>query len=210
MRAKKAAFMVACLLVLEGCVSAAVSVAGLAGTAAMDHVFRKNVDQTVPSSIAGAHLAALNTLKRMGMTIEKDERSNDRWTIHAKAESRAINVELREVSNQSVWMSVMVPRDDFVFIKDSSTANEFNKQMAGELARLTFKRIRIATAQMLLSDLGYDTKKTDGILDRKTRNAILRFQRKTKIRADGKVSARLVALLHEKRDALKTVSTKGK
>jgi hypothetical protein len=183
---------------------------GVDHSAAVEHIFRKNVDQSVPSSIAGAHLAALNTIKRMGMTVVTDERSEDRWTILAKAEKRAISVELREVGNESVWMSVMVRRDDFAFIKDLTTANEFNKQMAGELSRLTYKRIRIATAQLLLSDLGYGTKKADGIMGAKTRNAILQFQRKTNIPADGKVSAQLVALLHKKRDALKVVSSKGK
>ena len=66
-----------------------------------------------------------------------------------------------------------------------------------ELSHLTFKQIRIATAQMLLSDLGYDTTIADGILDTKTRNAILRFQRNTDIRADGKVSAQLITLLRK-------------
>jgi hypothetical protein len=49
------------------------------------------------------------------MAVVTDERSEDRWTILAKAEKRAINVELREVGNESVWMSVMVRRDDFAW-----------------------------------------------------------------------------------------------
>ncbi len=63
---------------------------------------------------------------------------------------------------------------------------------------------------MLLSELGYDTYKPDGILGRKTRNAILGFQRKNAKRADGKVSSRLVALLQKRRDARKASTRKGK
>jgi len=84
-----------------------------------------------------------------------------------------------------------------VITKNTPTAIEFIRQMGVELSRLTFQQIRIATAQMLLYDLGYDTKYADGNLDHKTRNAIRRFQRKTKTWANGKVSARLITMLRK-------------
>jgi len=54
---------------------------------------------------------------------------------------------------------------------------------------------------MLLSELGYDAYKPDGILGHKTRKAILRFQRKIGTKADGKVSARLITVLRKQQAA---------
>ena len=176
------AIAVASLLALQGC-------AGDVGTYANNGV----VNQTIPISVAGTRLAALRTLKRLGVTVEKDERSGDGWTILAKTVSRMIDIDLEALSDKSVRMRVEV--DWFVFIKDTSEAIDIIDMTNTEMSHLTFKQIRIATAQMLLSDIGYDTTIADGILDTKTRNAILRFQRNTDIRADGKVSAQLITML---------------
>ncbi len=210
MRATKAALMVACLLALEGCAAAALSVVGIAGGAGLEHVLNGIVYQTISSPIAGTRLAALKTLKRMGIAVRKDERSEGGWTILATAIDRKIEIDFEALSDKSVRMRVDVHRDAFVFIKDPSTGNEIIDQTEVELSRLSLKRVRIATAQMLLSELGYDTYKPDGILGRKTRNAILGFQRKNAKRADGKVSSRLVALLQNRRNALKAARNKAR
>ena len=89
----------------------------------------------------------------------------------------------------------------FIFIKDLAASNDIIDLTNVELSRLTFKQIRIATVQMLLSELSYDTKDLDGILGPKTQNAILRFQRKTGTRADGKVSAQLITMLRRQQAA---------
>jgi len=201
--ATKAAIVVACLLTLGGCAVAALSVVGLVGGAGFEHVINGVVYQTFPSPIAGARLAALKTLKRMGMVVEKDEISEDGWTIMARAVDRKIDIDLESLSDKSVRMRVDVHRDNFIFLKDPSTGNEIIKQTRADLSHLTFKRIRIATAQMLLSELGYDTNYPDGILGPKTRNAILRFQRRNSNRADGKLNSHLVSILKKKRDALR-------
>ncbi len=209
MRARKAAFIVACLLALEGCVSAALSVAGLAGGAALEHIGSETIYQDIPSPIAGARLGALRALRRMGMAVEKDEINEDGWTIHAKSESREIKIEFGVVGDRRTRMDVKVSRDDFKFINDPSTTNEIIRQTAVELSRLTFQQIRIATAQMLLGELGYDTSKPDGILDIKTRNAIRGFQRKSKIPANGNVSAQLVTMLRKQQAIPKRVAPKS-
>ena len=206
MRAKKAAYIVACLLALEGCVSAAVSVAGLAGGAALEYIGSEAIYQEIPSPMAGARLGALITLRRMGLAVERDERDENGWTIQAKATSREINIEFGVVSDKRTRMDVKVSRDDFTFINDPSTTNEIIRQTAVELSRLTFQQIRIATAQMLLRELGYDTSKPDGILNAKTRNAIRRFQRKIKIPANGNVSAHLVTMLRNQQAIPKRVA----
>ncbi len=188
MRATKAAFIVACLLTLEGC-AAALPVTINDGM----------VSQDIPLPIAGTRLAALQTLKRMGTKVNKDERSEDGWTILAEAGVQTIDIEFEELNDNNVRMRVAVSR--FNFIKDFATSNDIIDLTNVELSRLTFKRIQTATAQMLLSELGYDTYKPDGILGPKTRNAILRFQRKTGTRADGKVSAQLISMLRKRQAA---------
>jgi len=132
-----------------------------------------------------------------------DEISEDGWTIMARAVNRKIDIDLEPLSDKSVRMRVDVHRDNFIFLKDPSTGNEIIKQIRADLSHLTFKRIRIATAQMLLSELGYDTNYPDGILGPKTRNAILRFQRRNSNRADGKLNSHLISILKKKRDALR-------
>lgn len=208
--ATKAAIVVACLLTLGGCAVAALSVVGLVGGAGFEHVINGVVYQTFPSPIAGARLAALKTLKRMGMPVEKDEISEDGWTIMARAVDRKIDIDLESLSDKSVRMRVDVHRDDFIFLKDPSTGNEIIEQTRADLSHLTVKRIRIATAQMLLSELGYDTNYPDGILGPKTRNAILRFQRRNSNRADGKLNSRLVSILKKKRDVLRAAKNMGR
>ena len=65
-----------------------------------------------------------------------------------------------------------------------------------------FKRIRTATIQKFLNDLGYDTQDAYGDLGQETQNAILWFQSENAIRVDGKINSQLVALMQKKRNAL--------
>lgn len=188
MRATKATFIVACILALEGC-EATLPVT-------INHGI---VSQDFPLPIAGTRLAALQTLKRMGTKVNKDERSEDGWTILAEVGAQKIDIKFEELNDKNVRMRVAVSR--FNFIKDFATSNDIIDLTNVELSRLTFGRIQTATAQMLLSELGYDAYKPDGILGRKTRRAILRFQRKIGTQADGKVSARLITMLRKQQAA---------
>jgi hypothetical protein len=199
MRAAKTAFIVVGLFALEGCVSAAISVVSMAGGAALRNVTTEPVHQNVPSPMAGARLAALKTIDRMAMVVEKDERREDRWTIVAKADNREVKVELVALGHKRVRMSLEGGSGDFVITKDTATADEFSHQMDLELSRLTFNQVRIATVQMLLDELGYGTNSAAGVMDHETRKAIRRFQRKTNVRADGKVSDQLITMLRNQR-----------
>ena len=105
---------------------------------------------------------------------------------------------------------MVVSRANFFFIKDSSTGNEIIDQMSVELSRFTFKRLRLASAQMLLGELGYDPGEADGLMGKKTRNAILRFQRKNDIRVDGKVSAQLIAMMRKHQAVRDAAARKAK
>ncbi len=209
-RSAKVAFILACLVVLEGCAAAALSIAGLAGGAGLDHTLNGIVTKTYAAPVAGTRLATLQTLKRLGMTIEKNEKQEKGWVIKAKAAERNIDIELEPVSNQATRAQVVVSRVDFVFIKDSSTGNEIVDQISDELSRITVKRLRLATAQMLLDELGYDPGEADGLMGKKTRNAILRFQRKNDIRVDGKLSARLITVLRKHQAVRDAAARKAK
>ncbi len=77
MRAARALLVLICLIALRGCAVAVLSVAGIAGSAGFKHFINGMVSQTIPSPIAGTRLATLKTLKRMGMTVVKDEFSDD-------------------------------------------------------------------------------------------------------------------------------------
>ncbi len=209
-RSAKVAIVLTCLLVLEGCAAAALSIAGLAGGAGLDHTLNGIVTKTYAAPVAGTRLATLQTLKRLGMTIEKNEKQEKGWVIKAKAAERTIEIDLEPLSNQTTRARVVVSRADFVFIKDSSTGNEIVDQISDELSRITVKRLRLATAQMLLDELGYDPGEADGLMGKKTRNAILRFQRKNDVRVDGKVSARLITTLQKRQAAREAAALRVK
>ena len=209
-RSTKIVFVLACLLALEGCAAAALSVVGLAGGAGLDHTLNGIVYRTYAAPVAGTRLAALQTLIRMGMTVEKSEKQEKGWAIHATASERTIEIELEALSDRTTRARVVVSRANFIFIKDSSTGNEIIDQMSVELSRFTFKRLRLASAQMLLGELGYDPGEADGLMGKKTRNAILRFQRKNDIRVDGKVSAQLIAMLRKHQAVRDAAARKAK
>ena len=203
-RAARSFTILMCLLTLQGCAAAALSVVGIAEGAGFEHVMNGMVNHTYSRPIAGTRLATLGTLKRMGMSVTKDKRTDDGWEIMAKAAERTIDIELEPLSERSVQMSVDVHREDFILLKDPSTARQIIEQTGIELRRLSAKRSRIASVQMMLSELGYDTTNPDGILGPKTKRAILRFQRKNAIRVDGQVGPRLLAKVQRKRNALKS------
>ena len=209
-RSAKVAIVLTCLLVLEGCAAAALSIAGLAGGAGLDHTLSGIVTKTYAAHVAGTRLATLQTLKRLGMTIEKNEKQEKGWVIKASAAERKIDIELEPVSNQATRAQVVVSRANFVFIKDSSTSNEIIDQISDELSRFTAKRLRLATAQMLLGELGYDPGEADGLMGKKTRNAVLRFQRRNDVRVDGRVSAQLITALQKLQAAREAATVKVK
>jgi len=195
------AFALVCVLGLEGCAAAALSVAGLVGGSGLDYTLNGIVNRTYAAPVAGTRLAALQTLKRMGMTVEKNTKQDKGWIITATASNRLIEIELEPLSTLSTRVQVVVSHTDITFFKDSSTSNGILDQMSVDLASFSFERHRFATAQMLLSELGFDPGQVDGVMGRKTRNAIRRFQRRNAIRPDGDLSPKLIAMLRKQKKA---------
>jgi len=205
----KIAFAMVCLLALAGCAAAALSVVGLVGSTGLDHTLNGIVDRTYAAPLAGTRLAALQSLKRLGMEVEKSEKQATGWTIKAKAANRGIAIDLEPLSDLTTQAQVVVSNSDFIFLKDSSTGIEILDQISDDLSKITPERHRFATAQMLLTGLGYDPGLVDGRMGSKTRGAIVRFQRKNAIRPDGDVSPRLIALLR-KQTAARDEAAKNK
>lgn len=197
MHSARIAFALICLLALQGCAAAVLSLAGLVGGSGLDHTLDGIVKRTYAAPVAGTHLVALQTLKRMGMIVEKSDRGENGWTIEATAANRKIEIGLEPLSDLTTQVRVVVSRSEFSFFKDSSASNGILDQISIGLAAFTFDRHRFATAQMLLTELGYDPGKVDGVMGRNTRKAIRRFQRKNAIRPDGALSPRLIAMLRK-------------
>ena len=198
------------MLALAGCAATVVSGAGLVGGSGLDDTLNGIVTRTYAAPVAGTRLAALQTLKRMGMTVEKSAKQDKGWTITAKATNRLIEIELEPLSTLSTRVQVVVSHTDIAFFKDSSTSNGILDQMTADLASFTFERHRFATAQMLLSELGYDPGRIDGVMGKKTRNAIRRFQRRNAIRPDGDLSPKLIAMLRKQKAAHDGAGKTGK
>ncbi|NKB56488.1 MAG: DUF3568 family protein [Alphaproteobacteria bacterium] len=204
----KIVFALICLLALEGCASVALSIAGLAAGKGIDHTLSGTVERTFASPVAGTYLATLQTLKRMGMTVENSEQQDSVWKIDAVAEKRKIQIELEALSDLSTQVGVVVSQSDFVFFKDSSTGIGILDQISVDLSGLTVDRHRFATVQMLLVELGYDPGGIDGLKGKNTRNAILRFQREHAIQPDGDIDRELIAMLRHQKAALE-IATKN-
>ncbi len=210
MHPAKIAFALICLVALEGCAATALGVAGMVGSKGLEHTLNGIVDRTYPAPIAGTRLAARQTLKRMGMAVEKSARLDTGWSFEATAANRRIEIALEPLSNRTTQVRVVVSQADFGFIRDSSTGNEILDQISADLSNFTSARHRFATAQMLLTGLGYDPGKFDGLMGRNTRKAVRRFQRSNAIRPDGSVGPRLIALLRKQTAARDAATGKAK
>jgi hypothetical protein len=197
MRSARVAIVLSCLLFLQGCAAAVLSIAGFAGEFGLDHTLNGIVTKTYVAPMAGTRIATLHTLERMGMAVTKNEKKDGDWVIEASTEGRKIEIELEPLSGRATRLEVVVSQAHFELLKDSSTGNKIVDQVAVELARIPAERQRLATAQMLLDDLGYDPGEADGLMGRKTQNAIYLFQRKNRLRVDGKVTANLIKTLEE-------------
>ena len=209
LRGVKIAFALICLVVLEGCAATALSLAGLVGGSGLDHALSGNVSRTFAAPVAGTRLAALQALRRMGLAVERSEKQALGWAIHAKAATRKIEINLEPLSDMTTRVSVVVSHVDFTFYKDSSTSNGILEQISIDLKVFSTDRHRFATAQMLLLELGYNPGEVDGVMGRKTRKAIVRFQRKNAVRADGDVTPRLIAMLRKQKAAREVPASKG-
>ena len=114
------------LLGLAGCQPLALSLLGAgAGTA-----LRYNMDgvtyRTFTASAADVKNASLAALERMGIAFQSFDRYEHGELIYARAENRAIEIEIEPISARATRMRIAAKNGSFFY--DSATANEIVAQ----------------------------------------------------------------------------------
>ncbi len=198
-------------LVLQGCV-AALTLAGLAGSAGVEQTITGTSYRTFNHSVARVRASTLITLKRMEMKVTEDKEIEGGWSIKALAENRKIVIELEQLTNRATRMQAVANVGEF-FFKDSATSTaiiaqtEKNFKLTSHLLDNPRKLPRksytppnktVKSIQTKLASLGYKPGPADGILGRKTKDAIKAFQRDQGLAVNGKVTTKLASLLSKR------------
>jgi len=198
-------------LVLQGCV-AALTLAGVAGSAGVEHTISGISHRTFNHAVPRVRASTLITLKRMGMKVTEDKEIEGGWSIKALAENRKIEIELEHLTNRTTRMEAIANVGDF-FFKDSATSTAIIKQTAVNFkhtsasldkprkssrksSKFPSKTVKIIQAK--LAGLGYNPGPADGILGRKTTDAIKAFQRDEGLAVNGKATAKLASQLNRR------------
>ena len=110
-------------LALQGCAAVALTVAGVAGGAGVNHTLSGIAYKTFNNSLAELRAGTLRTLEDMDMTVIEDSETDDGWEIKATAIEREIDIELEQLSKRATRMRV-VANEGEIFFKDAATATE--------------------------------------------------------------------------------------
>ena len=110
-------------LALQGCAAVALTVAGVAGGAGINHTLNGIAYKTFNNSLAELRAGTLRTLEDMDMTVIEDSETDDGWEIKATAIEREIDIELEQLSKRATRMRV-VANEGEIFFKDAATATE--------------------------------------------------------------------------------------
>lgn len=124
-----AASLVLAAILLQGCVTLAVSAVGLASSAGLEHMLGGTAHKTFSHSLPEMRLAALKTLKRMDIEVARDLRQDGGWKIRGKAGERFVDIEFEALTERATYMTVIVAEGD-VFNPDKATSAEIITQTA--------------------------------------------------------------------------------
>lgn len=123
-------------LVLHGCAGAGMALlatgAGLAVGSGVEHTLSGIAYKTFAVSQNELRFAALKTLHRMDIKVEKDAEAGDHHSILATAVDRTIEIELEPLTRRTTRMRV-VANEGQIFFKDAATATEIILQTAQTL-----------------------------------------------------------------------------
>ena len=148
----------------------------------------------------------------MEMKVTEDKRIEGGWSIKALAENRKIVIELEQLTNRATRMQAVANVGEF-FFKDSATSTaiiaqtEKNFKLTSHLLDNPRKLPRksytppnktVKSIQTKLASLGYKPGPADGILGRKTKDAIKAFQRDQGLAVNGKATTKLASLLSKR------------
>jgi hypothetical protein len=120
-------------VVLSGCASIAVTLAGLGVGAGASHYMNSVTYRTFTEPVQTVKQAALVSLVRMKIELETTEHTDKGLLIRARTTNRTIEIELEEVTGNSTRMRTVAHQDDSVFL-DAATAAEVIAQTEKTLA----------------------------------------------------------------------------
>ena len=132
MRGLRAILLPICLAGLAGCQPLALSVLGAAGGEALRYSYTGATYRTFTASAADVKHASLEALERMGIAFESFDRFDSGELIYARAENRAIEIEIEPISPRATRMRIAAKSGSFVF--DNATASEIVAQTERSLA----------------------------------------------------------------------------
>ncbi len=110
-------------LALQGCAAVALTAAGVAGGAGVNHTLSGIAYKTFNNSLAELRTGTLRTLEDMDMTVIADSETEGGWEIKATAIEREIDIELERLTTRATRLRV-VATDGEIFFKDAATATE--------------------------------------------------------------------------------------
>lgn len=112
---------------LFGCVAAATTVAGIGGSAALNHSMSGVATRTFTAPVNKVKRATFAALQRMNIeVVSKGLSEEDIYLISAKTLKRDIEVEIEPISKSATRISVKAKKSAFSY--DTATADEIVMQ----------------------------------------------------------------------------------
>jgi hypothetical protein len=121
-----------CLLGLTACQPLAISVLGAGAGTALRYSIDGATSRTFTASAAEVKHASLEALERMGIAFESFDRFEYGELIFARAENRAIEIEIEPISPRATRMRIAAKNGSFFY--DNATASEIVAQTERSLA----------------------------------------------------------------------------
>ena len=120
------------MLGLAGCQPLAISVLGAGAGTALRYSIDGATSRTFTASAAEVKHASLEALERMGIAFESFDRFEYGELIFARAENRAIEIEIEPISPRATRMRIAAKNRSFFY--DNATASEIVAQTERSLA----------------------------------------------------------------------------
>ena len=120
-------------LLLCGCEPLTMSIVGAGASTVLRHNFLDGVTyRTFTAPAADVKHASLEALERMGIAFESFDRFDYGELIYARAENRAIEIEIEPISARATRMRIAAKNGGFLY--DNATASEIVAQTERSLA----------------------------------------------------------------------------
>jgi hypothetical protein len=114
--------MLGLALVMAGCAPLAITAVGVGASAGVSHAMGGYTYKTFTAPVAKVRSASLTALKRMGITFESSEKTEEGEIIRAKAADRDIEIALDVISPNTTRMRTIARKGALLY--DSATSTE--------------------------------------------------------------------------------------